>query len=85
MITNNKIFYFVVKILILYYWEEINQQISDPTWKAKTKKIDPKKIAKKGWIGGLSIILPAPITKKYRIPAIVSHIPLIKTSQLPVF
>ena len=32
----------MVKILILYYWEEINQQISDPTWKAKKIKIEKK-------------------------------------------
>jgi hypothetical protein len=35
MINNNKIRCFVVKILILYYWEEINQQISDPLGKQK--------------------------------------------------
>ena len=42
MIGNNKILYFVVKILILYYWEEINQQISDPLGKQKQKKSNQK-------------------------------------------
>jgi hypothetical protein len=46
--------------------------------KAKQIKKDPKNTAKKGSIGGLSIIRPEPMTKKYRMPATVSQIPLAK-------
>lgn len=39
-------------------------------------KNEPRKIEKKGSIGGLSINRPVPIIKIYKIPATVSQTPL---------
>jgi len=46
--------------------------------KAKQIKKEPRKTAKNGSMGGFSIERPVPITKKYWIAAMVSHMPLAK-------
>jgi hypothetical protein len=46
--------------------------------KAKQRKNEPRKTAKNGSMGGLSIMRPVPITEMYRMAATVSQIPLAK-------